>query len=131
MAVDARAPRRRGRLRRALPLVFGLPLLALVITAMYWHSVLASALTPTRPSAAVVAVAPVTDRDAALTGDGSDVAGPTTVADRHIQSVGTADGYVQTTGDEHATDRSAATVGVARGVRPPASGPRAPPQPAA
>jgi hypothetical protein len=129
MASDARAPRRRGRLRRSLPLVFGLPLLALVISAMYWHSVLASALTPTRPSTAAVAIAPVTDHGPALAGDVSDSAGLTTSIRHDVQGAG--HGSLPEAADEQAGGVSGPEIVLADGVRPAASGPRAPPRPAA
>lgn len=128
MASDARAPQRRGRLRRSLPVVFGLPLLALVISAMYWHSVLASALTPTRPSTAAVAIAPVTDLAPALAGDVSDSAGLTASIRHDVQSAG--HGSFPEAADEPAGGVASAEIILVDGVRPAASGPRAPPRPA-
>jgi hypothetical protein len=125
MAVDARSPRSRGGLRRSLPLVFGLPLLALVITAMYWHSVLASALTPTRPSTVVVAVADP-DHSPTLAGDGYEVAGVTDSTDRDVQGI--VDGYPQIADAGSVADLPAAKIIVTDGTRPAASGPRAPPR---
>src|SRR5262245_36320228 len=99
MAVDARAPRTRGRLRRSLPLAFGLPLLALVIAASDGHSVLASAVAPARPSADAVAMAPAADHDLVLAGDAPDSAGSTASSGHEVQSAG--DGYFPAD-DEHA-----------------------------
>jgi len=126
MAVDARSPRSRGGLRRSLPLVFGLPLLALVITAMYWHSVLASALTPMRPSTAVVAVVADPAHAPTLAGDGSGVAGVTDSTDRDVQGI--VDGYPQTVDAGSVADLPVAKIIVTDGARPVTSGPRAPPR---
>jgi hypothetical protein len=126
MAVDARSPGSRGGLRRSLPLVFGLPLLALVITAMYWHSVLASALAPTRPSTAVVAVAADPDHVPTLAGDGSAAACVTDSADRDVQGI--VDGFPQIVDAGSVADLPSAKVIVTDGTRPAASGPRAPPR---
>jgi hypothetical protein len=126
MAVDARSPRSRGGLRRSLPLVFGLPLLALVITAMYWHSVLASALAPTRPSTAAVAVVADSDRAPTLAGSGSLAAGVTDSTDRDVQGI--VDGYPQIVAAGSVADRPVAKIIVTHGTRPAASGPRAPPR---
>jgi hypothetical protein len=113
-------------MRRSLPLVFGLPLLALVITAMYWHSVLASALTPTRPSTAVVAVVADPDHTSTLAGDGCEVAGLTDSTDRDVQGI--VDGYPQIADAGSVADLPAAKIIVTDGTRPTASGPRAPPR---
>jgi hypothetical protein len=126
MAVDARSPRSRGGLRRSLPLVFGLPLLALVITAMYWHSVLANALTPTRPSTAVVTVVAEPDRVPTLAGDGSRVAGATDSTDQDVQGI--VDGTPQIVDTRSVAGLPAAKIIVTDGIRPAASGPRAPPR---
>jgi hypothetical protein len=126
MAVDARSPRSRAGLRRSLPLVFGLPLLALVITAMYWHSVLASALTPTRPSTAVVAVVADPDHAPTLAGDGSEVAGVTGSTDRDVRGI--VDGYPQIIDAGSVADLPTAKIIVADGIGPEACGPRAPPR---
>jgi hypothetical protein len=126
MAVDARSPRSRGGLRRSLPLVFGLPLLALVLSAMYWHSVLASALTPTRPSTAVVAVVADPGHAPTLAGDVSEAAGVTDSTDRDVQGI--VDGYPQIVDAGSVADLPTAKIIVADGTRPEACGPRAPPR---
>jgi hypothetical protein len=126
MTVDARSPRIRGGVRRSLPLVVGLPLLALVITAMYWHSVLATALSPTRSSTAVVAVVADPDRAPTLSGDGSGVAWVTDSTDQDVQGI--ADGYSQIVAAGSAADLPTTKIIVADGTRPAASGPRAPPR---
>lgn len=128
MTVDARVSRNRGRLRRSLPLAFGLPLLALVIAAMYWHSVLANAVAPTRPSADVVAMAPAADHDPVLAGDVSDSAGSIASVGHQVQSAGV--GYFPADG-EHAAGTSGPGSILANGLWPAAAGPRAPPRRAA
>ncbi len=150
MAADARAPRRRRGSRRPLPLIVGLPLLALVISAMYWHSVLASALTPTRPGGSIVAGAPAAAPAAPIVGpvvghaglDAADVAAGAAglvadatdrgaSGDRHADGYTdrNADGYTGPAGDAPRSASGAApvteTAAVVSGAHPAATSQRA------
>jgi hypothetical protein len=90
------------------------------------HSVLASALTPTRPSTPEVAVAAHPDHAPTLAGDGSEVAGVTASSDRDVQGI--VDGYPQIVAAGSVADLPTAKIIVADGARPGACGPRAPPR---
>jgi hypothetical protein len=132
MTVDARAPRGRRALRRALPLVVGLPLLALVIAAMCWHSVRATGLAPARPGAQALVSAPVADHAPVAAAD-SRIAG---ASDGSAAGVESSRGQVTYAPVRAVTGAGAELAAVAlpatgevpvSGARPAVTGQRAPP----